>query len=454
MMWLAVHAHAIDLVLDNGIVLQTYIGDPPVSESRCTVIELNGNLLDGVDLHNGYVAGIVETNRRPAITSFAGLEFPKLTNARVRRVTQVTNSVAGSAVNMKRFYRITNDGAAVTGSMSFSFVDKGANDEKNNVQTPWVLYGNNQSWDGQMASANPIVESVIIPAGITTWSAIHYLPPDARIYARIFLEGPYRYSVNTVGPTVATFMSVKLRHSPRAVPPDIHPGDCLIPVISPFADRRDSGYKDPDQLPENIVDWIYVQFRPGSQAGDQGQEILLGNGHYGLSCFLRNDGMLLDVDGREGVTIPGLAAGNYYLVIDSRTHLKVMSATALATKTYSSSSPYDFTTAKTKFYAFNNDRGIHATPVNNKWLVAAGDGTTDPVSTQKDRFKKNHQVENRDYDFYNDYQGQLGFLDMDFDMGGQVEGRDANYVMDNYQTRSPFSWPAFRHEPERDPYYR
>ena len=36
-------------------------------------------------------------------------------------------------------------------------------------------------------------------------------------------------------------------------------------------------------------------------------KLLVENGFDGISCFLRNDGVLVDIDGTEGITIPGLA---------------------------------------------------------------------------------------------------------------------------------------------------
>jgi uncharacterized repeat protein (TIGR01451 family) len=256
---------------------------------------------------------------------------------------------------------------------------------------------------------------------------------STRLFARVYLEGPYRLHVTDITcpscPDTA-WMSTKLRHHPRA---GYH---CQIPEISPYADARDSGVADPDDLPENIVDWVYVQFRPSSSPYDP--EVMLNNGFTGISCFLRKDGALLDINGREGVLVPELPQDSYYIIISHRNHLKVMSSEPVDLSSLTEYNfgqlpkhYYDFTEAKTQFYTKDDDdqRGCHLQAINGKWLVAAGDGDN------------GQQDENQDWDLWFGANGlSIGYFTEDYDLGGQVEGRDETLWYDNLFLRSPFSW--------------
>ena len=260
------------------------------------------------------------------------------------------------------------------------------------------------------------------------------ITPSARIFLRLYLEGPYRLSItDATCPSCrdTVHMTTKLRYHPKA---GYH---CLIPTTSPYEDGRIATAGNPDLLPEQIVDWVYVQFRPADGNG-YSPEILLDNGYTGMSGFLRNDGALLDEDGREGLLVPGLARESYFVVVSHRNHLKVMSSTALDCQSLTGynfgQTPkhyYDFTQARTQFFTKSEDyqRGCHPASVQGRWLMAAGDGDS------------GHQVENLDWDLWFSANGLIvGYFTEDYDLGGQVEGRDETLWYDNLFLRSPFSW--------------
>ncbi len=254
-----------------------------------------------------------------------------------------------------------------------------------------------------------------------------------KIFARVFLEGPYRFAVRDPGHPSPEQMAVKLCHS-------VFGDTCYIPVLSPYADslHRTTGVSHPRDLPPDIVDWVYLHLRPATDPHAENIELL--HGFDGTSCFLRHDGALLDTDGSEGVWIPGLAEGDYYLQISHRNHLRVMSAVPVNTLQLTGYSfgggaknYYDFTEAAEKFFYINDpaQRGCCLQPVNGKWLIAAGDGDGA------------HQVENRDMDLWFETTGSTaGYHKTDYDLGSQVEGRDQTLVLDNMLLRSPFSWPS------------
>ncbi len=256
--------------------------------------------------------------------------------------------------------------------------------------------------------------------------------PAIKIFMRAYLEGAYRFAIQIPNHPDPELMATSLRYSP------ISGGNCLIPLKSPYADSlfRDPGVTDPNDLPEDIVDWVFVQLRSAEDPGSP--DLVLGNGVAGVSCFLRNDGALIDVDGSEGVLLPGIAEGSYYFIIDHRNHLKVMSAVPVNTlemTEYNFDGPtkhyYDFTEAREQFFTVSEDdqRGCHLEPINQKWCIGAGDAD------------KAHQVENTDFDIWHEFFGSsAGYFLADYDLGGMVEGYDQNLVFDNLLLRSPFSW--------------
>ncbi len=254
---------------------------------------------------------------------------------------------------------------------------------------------------------------------------------SARFFVRLYLEGPFRLSrTDTVG-IDTTYMACKLRYNPR------DENHSMLPVVSPYGDHRSSGVVEADSLPADIVDWLYVQVRPSGGNG-YGAELMLDNGYTGQSCFLRKDGALVNVDGEEGLLLPALPVGSYYMVVNHRNHLRVMTSTAVNTAEltgYNWGEPvkgyYDFTESKGKYFtkADDDQRGCHLQPIDGKWLVAAGDGD------------EGRQVENQDWDLWFTADGlAIGYFQTDYDLGGQVEGRDETLWYDNLFVRSPFSW--------------
>jgi len=64
---------------------------------------------------------------------------------------------------------------------------------------------------------------------------------------------------------------------------------------------------------------------------------------------VRYDGALIELDGSTPILIPGLAEGNYYVIIQHRNHLDIMSSVTIPL-TYSGIASYDFTTGQDQAY--------------------------------------------------------------------------------------------------------
>ena len=115
----------------------------------------------------------------------------------------------------------------------------------------------------------------------------------------------------------------------------------LLPLAQPFSSAPwlYSGTEQVDSIPSGVVDWVLVKLRTSPAAGD---EVAVRSG------FLHRDGHIYDLDGISPLAFPGLPPGGYYLVVDHRNHLAVMSSTAHALDFVANL--YDFSTAQGQAY--------------------------------------------------------------------------------------------------------
>lgn len=89
----------------------------------------------------------------------------------------------------------------------------------------------------------------------------------------------------------------------------------------------------------NIVDWVLVELRSGTQASTTVAQ---------KAAFLLNNGNLVDLDGSSPLRFYGPLYGNYYVVIKHRNHLSIMSASTQLCDI--SNLTYDFTTSQNQAY--------------------------------------------------------------------------------------------------------
>jgi hypothetical protein len=128
-----------------------------------------------------------------------------------------------------------------------------------------------------------------------------------------------------------------------------------LPTTSPY--NGDLRVVDP--IPADTVDWVYVQLRDSYN----------GNAVTGRSAFLRDDGMLVDDDGTSPVKMNYGTVGDYYIVVNNRDHLALMTTNTVSLN-QATSTLYDFTTAQSQAYGTNSMKEM--TP-------AAPTGTPTPV---------------------------------------------------------------------------
>ena len=217
--------------------------------------------------------------------------------------------------------------------------------------------------------------------------------PSLRLSVHVFLEGAYQADGH---------MRTNLSTS--------H----WLPTTSPYS----SAPAESNNITAEIVDWILLELRQ-----DIDGPVLLQR-----SVLLRNDGYLVDVDGSSTeLKLTGLASGNYYLVINHRNHLAIMSATAvkLALDTPSS---YDFTASADKIFGSKGGKEVHT----GIWGMWAGDVDQDGT------------VNISDYAIWGNSAklGEKGYRTADFDCDGQVTTADYFHWYSNQRENAMSQVPA------------
>ncbi|QQS29275.1 MAG: CotH kinase family protein [Sphingobacteriales bacterium] len=137
--------------------------------------------------------------------------------------------------------------------------------------------------------------------------------PGVRVKAKVMLEGAYNFLTGNMTTYLFT--------------------NGLIPVNQPYnsAPFNYSGTESVASIPANVVDWVLLSVTSQSDGTV-----------YRKAAFLRNDGILIDLDGSEGVVFPsGLVEGNSYLIaVSHRNHFKVIAKTTIILP---NASAYDLT---------------------------------------------------------------------------------------------------------------
>jgi hypothetical protein len=131
----------------------------------------------------------------------------------------------------------------------------------------------------------------------------------------------------------------------------------LIPLKQPYnvAPFNYSGDETVTSFPTDITDWVLVQLLDANNVSN-----VLGT----RSALLKNNGLVVDVDGASPVEFKTLTSGSYYVRVLHRNHLSVRSAVTIAlTNDPVGTSTYDFTTSQAKAYQ-NADILTNAAMVN------------------------------------------------------------------------------------------
>jgi hypothetical protein len=93
----------------------------------------------------------------------------------------------------------------------------------------------------------------------------------------------------------------------------------VIPKHQPFnlLPWSYTGSEEVITVPENVVDWVLVELRTGTEKG---------SAESWRAGFLKNNGLVVDLDGTSDLGFENLTGNKYYVVIYHRNHVSVMSS--------------------------------------------------------------------------------------------------------------------------------
>jgi hypothetical protein len=173
----------------------------------------------------------------------------------------------------------------------------------------------------------------------------------------------------------------------------------FIPFNSPYPDGRVVSV-----VPDGVTDWVSLELRTADTGPSVSQR----------SFFLKSNGTVVDADGSTtDLKMPGLADGNYYLLVRHRNHLSAMSALSISLNT-SSASLYDFSTGLSQYYG--GDAKLLETGVYGLYSGDAnGSGTVDASDRSATWNGRN----------------QNGYLDADCNLSGTVDASDRSITWNN-----------------------
>jgi uncharacterized protein YjiK len=276
------------------------------------------------------------------------------------RGSTVLGTFAGNTTGLRTF-TLNTDGVALVQS----WVD----DPASNNGLIIVDYANNNGIDFSSREDATVSNRPELTVG--------FIPNNDQVLVetRLFLEGPY----DAIGDTMKT---------------DLRDND-VIPLTSPYSEDP----RTVASIPENITDWVLVQLR----------ETESGAAVSSKSALLRNDGHIVADDGTTEQISMDISENNYFIVVNHRNHLAVMSANSVQLNS-SSSSLYDFSTGTGQYYgsgAKELETGVFG--------MFTGDANG------------NDQVQNDDKNV--DWAAQVGgsgYRGADFNLNGQVQNDDKN----------------------------
>lgn len=175
----------------------------------------------------------------------------------------------------------------------------------------------------------------------------------------------------------------------------------LIPLEQPYntAPWNYDGTEQVTIIPADVVDWVLFEIRTNTT------DVLVRR-----AAFLKKDGSIVELDGVSAICLPG-QAGNYYLAVYHRNHLPIMSASAISLS--ETGGVYNFSSGQGQ--AFGTDPMIEVS--SGVFAMPGGNGDSNAAVDLGDIF---NSWENK--------AGAQGYLNEDYNMDGQVQNTDKNYV--------------------------
>jgi len=236
--------------------------------------------------------------------------------------------------------------------------------------------------DLQLSSNDPD-SLIIIPITLIVGDA-----PEVDL--KVFLEGPFNGSD----------MNTYLTGNPEPVEG--------FPLSQPYTGSpwNYPGTESVVTLPNNIVDWVLVEFRDAIIADSANASTTIER----QAAFLLNNGSVVGLNGVSNLRFNSSISEQLFVVICHRNHLDIISANPLVLSNGSYS--YDFTTEETQVYGGSSG---YKEIVPDIWGMVSGDGETNNIVNDGD--KNNSWLIQA---------GLSGYLSSDFNLDCIVGNKDKN----------------------------
>ena len=200
------------------------------------------------------------------------------------------------------------------------------------------------------------------------------------------------------------FLQGALANSDTITMDDSLRSNSLIPTTSPYSNSETCNAEVFNATGTNaIIDWVWVTLRDKDDAS-----VILDS----QSALLQADGDVVAIDGVSNLSID-LPVDSYYVTVNHRNHLGIMSATPVTLHT-SKTTVINLSDVTTSVFGGSNA------------VVDMGNGIFAMISGD---FDENGQVQNSDASKLIQHLGVSGYNKADLDMNTQVQNSDVNNLL-------------------------
>jgi hypothetical protein len=367
----------------NGdpLTYDVYFGtsnNPPVVSNNQTSTSFNPGQLNN---NTTYYWKIVATDNHSASTSGPLWNFTTI-NQDVT-TPEVLSATLVDSVKLKIFFSEALDSATAQNASNYSITNNiniFSASLTDSIVTLTTSAHTPGTYTVHVVNVKDLAGNIITPPHDTANYDYILNSDQVTVQVKVYLEGPYS------GNNMAT---------------DLY-NNSLIPLTQPYSQSpwNYSGSESVDSIPQNTVDWILIELRTGT-----GASTVIAR----QAAFLRDDGIVTDLNGQPQVSFPGVAAGSYYIVVCHRNHLAIMTNNAVPLS--DSTSLYNFTTSEDKTFGDMAMKSLGG----GRFGMYAADGNS------------NGSVNNADCNaVWKKENGTLGYEPGDFDLNGGVNITDRN----------------------------
>ncbi len=230
-----------------------------------------------------------------------------------------TNNLRGISVKIAFDPAVIQANKVTSGGFMQSFGQTFAFSDKDN-QEGWVQYDESILGSGDMGQGSGTVCKIEFEAIGLGSTALTFDTADLRDFDNMPITCTVQNGAVLVGGSAVVVQLYAALEGPFDAANGIMRTDLvdrnLVPLTSPY----NTAPQTAATIPEDVVDWVLVQLRASAA----------GSTVAAKSCFLKNDGAIVQADGQVNLTFMNVDEGTYYIVLSHRNHLAVMSANVLA----------------------------------------------------------------------------------------------------------------------------